>query len=168
MESLSVRPSGGKILSLQTVYNMVEQDPGNSFLTVAKENGVGILVRVPHASGLLDGKFTAQTTFPANDHRSYRQREWLVRGLKKIEPLDHLLKTPKRTIAQTALKFVLMDMGVSSVLPTISTMNDLEEYAIASDLDDLTREELETINDIYVQEFQAETLSYLMPKSRTN
>ncbi len=155
------------IVSLQTVYNMVEQDPGKSFLNVAKENGVGILVRVPHASGLLDGKFNAQTTFASNDHRSYRQREWLMKGLKKIQPLDSLLKTPLRTISQTALKFALTDIGISSVLPTISTMNDLEEYAKASDLDDLTEGELGTINQVYTREFQAETLSYLMPKSRT-
>ncbi len=154
------------IVSLQTVYNMVEQDPGRSFLSVAKENGVGILVRVPHASGLLDGKFNAQTTFASNDHRSYRQREWLTKGLKKIQPLDYLLNTPSRTMSQTALRFTLMDTGISSVLPTISTMNDLEEYAKASDLDDLTEEEFEKINQVYAQEFQAETLSYLMPKSR--
>jgi len=159
---------GTNIVSLQTVYNMVEQDPGRSFLSVARENGVGILVRVPHASGLLDGKFNAQTTFASNDHRSYRQREWLMKGLKKIQPLDYLLKTPSRTMAQTALRFTLMDMGISSVLPTISTMNDLEEYAEASDLDDLTKEEFEKINQVYAQEFQAETLSYLMPKSRAN
>lgn len=156
------------IVSLQTVYNMVEQDPGRSFLRVARENGVGILVRVPHASGLLDGKFNAQSTFASNDHRSYRQREWLMKGLEKIQPLDYLLNTPSRTMSQTALRFTLMDMGISSVLPTISTVNDLEEYAKASDLDDLTEEEFEKINQVYTQEFQAETLSYLMPKSRAN
>ncbi|MEE8238976.1 MAG: aldo/keto reductase, partial [Nitrososphaerales archaeon] len=112
--------------------------------------------------------FNAQTTFASNDHRSYRQREWLMKGLKKIQPLDYLLKTPSRTMDQTALRFTLMDMGISSVLPTISTMNDLEEYAEASELDDLTEEEFEKINQVYAQEFQAETLSYLMPKSRAN
>ena len=82
------------ITCLQTVYNILEQDPGRSFFNAITENSnqsienknpydVGIMVRVPDASGLLTGKITEKTVFDQNDHRSYRKREWIKEALKK-------------------------------------------------------------------------------------
>ena len=72
---------------LQIIYNMLEQDPGRSMLATAEERGVSVLTRVPHSSGLLEGKYTAETTFSEKDHRSHRPKEWLIEGLQKLEKL---------------------------------------------------------------------------------
>src|SRR5437867_4016554 len=58
-----------RVQVLQTVYNMLEQDPGRRFLREATEVGAGVLARVPHASGALEGRITKETTFAAGDHR---------------------------------------------------------------------------------------------------
>src|SRR3990172_8771614 len=71
-----------KVASLQTIYNLFEQDPGRAFFPRAREHGVGIVVRVPHSSGLLEGRYTEDTTFASSDHRSHRPREWLAEGLQ--------------------------------------------------------------------------------------
>ena len=82
------------ITCLQTVYNILEQDPGRSFLNTVIENSshytdnenvydVGIMVRVPDASGLLTGKVTEKTILNQNDHRSYRKKEWIMDSIKK-------------------------------------------------------------------------------------
>jgi len=137
--------------SLQTVYNVLEQDPAREFFKVAKKTGTGILVRVPHASGLLDGKFDANTVFPSNDHRSHRKREWMIEGLKKVEKLQFL--TEGRSMAQAALRFVLAEPTVASVLPTVTGLEDLIEFAGASDVQDLTEEELARVSDLYEKNF---------------
>ena len=85
------------IATLQIIYNMLEQDPGRSLIAAAEERGVGVFVRVPHSSGLLEGKYTAETTFPPNDHRSHRPREWLIEGLRKLEKLAFLTEGTGRT-----------------------------------------------------------------------
>ena len=95
------------IATLQIIHNMLEQDPGRSLLAAAEERGVGVLVRVPHSSGLLEGKYTAETTFPANDHRSHRPREWLIEGLQKLEKLTFLTEGTGRTIGQAAIQWLL-------------------------------------------------------------
>ena len=60
-------------------------------LDVARERGgTGVMVRVPHSSGMLEGKYTKDTVFDENDHRRHRKQEWLVEGLQKIERLDFL------------------------------------------------------------------------------
>src|SRR5207249_3678236 len=81
---------------VQTVFNVLEQEPGNTFLREA--NGKSIIARVPHASDALMGTYTVDTVFPATDHRSFRKREWLLRALRKVDQLDFLLDG--RTIAQ--------------------------------------------------------------------
>src|SRR5204863_3046471 len=64
--------TGREIASVQTVYNLLEQDPGRDFLAAAAEHGVGVIARVPTSSGLLDDNLTSETTFGAGDHRRHR------------------------------------------------------------------------------------------------
>ena len=73
------------IASVQTVYNLLEQDPGRDLMAAAAEHGVGVMARVPTSSGLLDDNLTPETTFGPGDHRRHRPREWLVEGLQKID-----------------------------------------------------------------------------------
>ncbi len=137
--------------SIQTVYNILEQDPGREFFKMARKTGTGVLVRVPHASGLLEGKFDSSTVFAENDHRSHRKREWMLEGLRKVKQLEFL--TRERTMAQVALRFVLAERTVASVLPTITSMDDLLQFAGASDVPDLTKEELARVSELYENDF---------------
>ncbi|MEO6197793.1 MAG: aldo/keto reductase, partial [Dehalococcoidia bacterium] len=75
-----------KIAALQVIYNMFEQEPGRVLIEASEPAGVGVLVRVPHSSGLLEGKYTLETKFEKGDHRAHRPREWLIEGLQKLEP----------------------------------------------------------------------------------
>ncbi len=142
-----------KIASLQVIYNMLEQDPGRSFIAAASDENVGVLVRVPHSSGLLEGKYTADTTFPASDHRSHRPREWLIEGLQKLDQLKFLTEVAGRTIGQAAIQFILASQCVSSVLPNIYDAEQLQEFAAAADTPELTTEEISRIADLYERNF---------------
>ena len=75
------------VTAIQTVYNILEQDPGQDFFKVANEMDVGILVRVPDASGVLTGKVNANTDFGKDDHRSHRKREFIIQAMKKVDNL---------------------------------------------------------------------------------
>lgn len=142
-----------EIGTLQIIYNMLEQDPGRRFIATAESESVGVLVRVPHSSGLLEGKFTAETTFPPSDHRSHRPREWLTGGLKKLERLTFLTDGTGRTLGQAAIQFILSSPSVSSVLPNIYDAEQLEEFAAASDTPELSSEELARIAGLYERNF---------------
>jgi aryl-alcohol dehydrogenase-like predicted oxidoreductase len=137
------------------IFNLLEQSPGAEFNELARQRGVGVMVRVPHSSGLLEGKYDETTTFDANDHRSHRKREWLTEGLRKLRKLDFLVG-PERTIGQVALKWVLSEPAVTSVLPNIYDEAQLAEFASASDLLDLTEEELAAIGELYDRNFDLE------------
>ena len=144
------------ITSVQTVYNVLEQEPGRDFLAAAEEKGAAVLARVPTSSGLLEDKYTLETTFPKHDHRSHRPREWLVEGLQKVERLRFLCEEHGITMAQAALRFVLAQPAIACVLPTVSNAEDLEEWAAASDAPDLTAEDLEQISELYERNFDVE------------
>jgi aryl-alcohol dehydrogenase-like predicted oxidoreductase len=142
-----------KIDALQIIYNVLEQDPARRFLPLARERNVGLLVRVPHSSGMLEGKYTADTVFPPSDHRSHRPRSWLTEGLQKIETLRFLHEDRGMTLGQAALKWVLADPIVTSAQPNIYDLEQLEEFAAAPDLPDLTPDDLERIRALYTRNF---------------
>ncbi len=144
---------------LHMIYNLLEQDPGHDLATAAREVHSGILVRVPHSSGLLEGKFTAETTFDSSDHRSFRSREWLLDGLQKMARLQFLTEGTSRTIGQAALKWLLADPIVASVLPNIYNEEQLLEFAAAPDTADLTTSELDRIADLYQHDFYRESVA---------
>ncbi len=142
--------------SLQIIYNLLEQDPGRRFFPTAREHGVGVLVRVPHSSGLLEGKYTPETTFPPEDHRSHRPREWLIDGLKKIERLKFLYEARDLTLGQAALKWVLAEPSVTSTQPNIYNLEQLEEFAAAADKPDLSADDLARVAELYERNFYPE------------
>jgi aryl-alcohol dehydrogenase-like predicted oxidoreductase len=139
--------------ALQIIYNLLEQDPGRRFFPLARERNVGILVRVPHSSGMLEGKYTPETTFPPGDHRSHRPREWLLEGLRKIEHLKFLYEGRDMTLGQAALKWVLAEPSVTSAQPNIYNVEQLEEFAAAPDKPDLTPDDLARVAELYEQNF---------------
>ena len=141
------------IASLQTVYNLLEQEPGSEFLAVAEERGAGVIARVPTSSGLLEGHLTLDTEFSGNDHRRHRPRAWLVDGLKKVEQLDFLTRGGERTLAQAAMRFILAQPAIACIVHTVTSVAQLEEWAATTDVPDLDAGELAAIDERYQAEF---------------
>lgn len=141
---------------IQMIYNLLEQNPGREFMEIGREAKTHFLVRVPHSSGLLEGKYTKDTTFDANDHRSHRKKEWLAAGLKKLEKLEFLTAGEDRTIGQAALKYILAKPVISSVFPNIYNEAQIEEFGKTSEIADLTQEEISRIDDLYDHQFYLE------------
>src|SRR5437016_12445301 len=108
-------------------------------------------VRVTHASGMLEGKYTADTVFPENDHRRHRPRSWLVNGVKKVETLDFLRRD--MTLGQAALKWLLAEPLVVTTLPNIYDDEQLKEFGEAADLRRLNADEMTQIQRLNEENF---------------
>jgi aryl-alcohol dehydrogenase-like predicted oxidoreductase len=148
------------IASVQTVYNLLEQDPGRDLMAAAAEHGVGVIARVPTSSGLLDDNLSLETTFGPGDHRRHRPREWLVEGLQKIDRIRFLCEPGTgRTMAQAALRFILAQPQMSVVIPTITNEDELREYAGAGAAPELTDDELARVSELYGRNFDVEPVS---------
>ena len=111
------------------------------------------LVRVPHSSGMLEGKYTLDTKFDESDHRSHRPRAWLVEGLQKIEKLKALCEERGVTIGQLALLWLYAHPTIISALPNIYNEEQIEEFADASRHAPLNDAEMERIHAMYVRNF---------------
>jgi aryl-alcohol dehydrogenase-like predicted oxidoreductase len=154
LEAIATR----EIAALQTVYNLLEQEPGRAFMDAGSDRGVGVMARVPTSSGLLDDNLTLETTFEAPDHRRHRPRSWLVEGLAKIETIRFLCEDTGRTMPQAALRYII-DSGITTVIPTIASEEDLRVYASAADVPPLTEEELARVDELYERNFDVEPVS---------
>ena len=141
------------LTTLQIIHNILEQEPGDELLPAAREARTGVFVRVPHSSGMLEGKYTAETTFPPDDHRAHRPRSWLVEGLQKVEALRFLTEDRPYTLGQAALKWLLADATVVCTLPNVYGLEQLEEFAAAPDLPDLTEDDLARVSELYAANF---------------
>ncbi|GAB4322431.1 MAG: aldo/keto reductase [Dehalococcoidia bacterium] len=141
----------------QIIYNLFEQEIGRGVFPAAREHGVSVLVRVPHASGLLDGSVSRETTFEPGDHRNWRvttnerRKAWLEDGLVKVERLGFL--TEGRTIGQAALQFILHEPSVASILPNIYDRQGLEDFATYDRARPLTGEEYDRVQALYERDF---------------
>jgi aryl-alcohol dehydrogenase-like predicted oxidoreductase len=148
------------IASVQTVYNLLEQDPGRDLMEAASRHGVGVIARVPTSSGLLEDNLTPETEFTGSDHRRHRPREWLVEGLQKIERIRFLCGPESgRTMTQAALRFILAQPQMTTVVPTITNESELREYAGAADVPDLTADELARVGELYERNFDVEPVT---------
>jgi aryl-alcohol dehydrogenase-like predicted oxidoreductase len=148
------------VASIQTVYNLLEQDPGRDLMAAAADHGVGVMARVPTSSGLLDDRLTPETTFGPGDHRRHRPREWLVEGLQKVDHIRFLCGPEMgRTMAQAALRFILAQPQMTVVIPTITDAAELREYAGASEAPDLTNDELAQLAALYERNFDVDRVS---------
>lgn len=143
---------------LQHIYNLLEQHPGKAIQDAARdaEADTMFLIRVPHSSGMLEGKYTADTVFPPNDHRNHRPRSWLLNGVKKVDQLRFLERGGERTLGQAAILWLLADERVASVLPNIYDAGQLREFAEACDKPPLSEEERAHVNDLVAVNFGQE------------
>jgi aryl-alcohol dehydrogenase-like predicted oxidoreductase len=146
----------------QIIYNMLEQQIGAPLVPLAKAQGVGLMVRVPHSSGLLEGRYTRETTFGKDDHRFFRvssddrKKAWLDSGLKKVDKLCFLTDGTGRTLAQAAIRWILAEPCFACVLPNIYDEEQLREFAAASDVPDLSPDEVRQVNELYGRNFDLE------------
>ena len=160
LDALRHRP----IVSLQTVFNLLEQEPGRSFAAepAVTEGRVGLIARVPHASDVLSGKVTRDTQFEGDDHRAHRKRENLLDLLDKADTLAFLHDPDTgRTIGQAAVAGILAMDGFTTVLPTCVNADEVREYAAASDLP-LTADETARVDALWRENFGV-TDRYEMP-----
>ncbi|WP_027481511.1 aldo/keto reductase [Deinococcus pimensis] len=142
----------------QIIYNLLEQVLGEKILPVAEREGVGVMARVPHASGLLEGFMTLDTKFEPGDHRNWRlttnerRKAWMEDGLKKVDVLrERFLEG--RTLGQLAIQWALRSPAMASVLPNIYDEAGLRDYAATFGARPLTDAEFTEIQSLYADNF---------------
>lgn len=135
--------------AVQTVYNILEQTPGNELMKRAVEKEVAILVRVPEASGVLTGKVNAETKIDENDHRAVRKREWIKSALDKVEQLRPIAERNGLTITELAIKFILSKKGFASVFPTMIDEEEISSYAGMADGSYIPSSDMAEIEALY-------------------
>jgi len=155
------------VASVQIIFNALRRKPLDKVLPAAQAAGVGILARVPLASGLLSGRYTHDTTFPADDHRNYNRHgeafdvgetfsgvdfDTGVEAAREFAALIPAGVTP----AQAALRWVIQQPGVSTVIPGARTPDQVNQNASAASLPPLTSAELAAIADLYDRRIRAQ------------
>ncbi len=147
------------LLSLQVIFNVFRQKLVTELFPKAKEKGVGIIVRLPLASGLLTGKFNASTTFPENDHRNYNRNGEVFnvgetfaglpfeRGLEFVEIIKKDILPSHLSMVQLALRWLLDHDAVTTIIPGASSTSQVISNAEVSNLEALTPE----IHDALIQ-----------------
>jgi len=141
-----------KMDMVQIINNLLEQDPARDLIRAAEEKGVSLVARVPHASGLLDGTYDPDRHFDKTDHRNHRPIKWMQAGLEAVRKLRFLYEGTDRTIGQAAILFNLAFPAIKSVLPNITSEENLREFAQAPDKTPLSEEEMRRIEELWTSE----------------
>ena len=148
------------VASVQIIYNLFRQRPAETFFPEARARNVAVIVRVPLASGMLTGKMSTNSTFAADDHRNFnRHGEAFDVGetfsgvpydvaLEAVDALRELVPGGA-TMAQFALRWILMEEAVSTVIPGAKDPSQAEANAAASGLPPLTADALGRAHEIY-------------------
>ena len=143
-----------QVASAQVIYSIMEQDPAKHFIRLAEENEVGLLSRVPHASNTLTGEFDdGLPTFDADDHRAHRKNEWLEEAMRKVARVRFLVQEDTRTMAQSAIQFVLKQPSIISVLPNFTNLSELKEYTSALETPEISDEEQTKLDELWEHGF---------------
>jgi aryl-alcohol dehydrogenase-like predicted oxidoreductase len=148
------------VATVQIIFNLFRQRPKELFFPVARKRNVGILVRLPLASGLLSGKISKDTQFAPDDHRQYnRQGEQFDRGETfsgvdfdvALEAVEKIRQTvpPGVSMADFALRWILQHEEVSCVIPGARKGSQVIDNAHAADLPALSPEQMEILTQIY-------------------
>ncbi len=153
--------------SVMIIFNIFRLRPAEDFFRKAKSRGVGIIARVPLASGMLTGKMTPATTFSPDDHRTFnREGQAFDRGetfsgvdfetgLRAVDELRSLVP-PKATMAQMALRWILMFDAVTCTIPGAKRPTQAEDNIRAADLPPLPDSTMEKIQAIYDRHIRAQ------------
>ena len=148
------------VKTVQIIFNMFRQRPAELFFREAKSRWIGILARVPLASGLLTGKMTRATRFRADDHRTFNRKGQAfdrgetfacvdyARGLQAVEELKQIMPHGM-TMTQFALKWILMHDAVSCAIPGAKRPEQVEDNCRASNAPRLSRGTMKQVKEIY-------------------
>lgn len=159
------------VQSVQIIYNAFRQRPAALFLPEARRRQVGVLARLPLSSGMLAGKMTARTAFAADDHRFFnRQGQAFDRGetfsgidyetgLAAVEELRALVP-PGVSMASWALRWILMNEGVTCVIPGAKRAEQVEDNARAAELPRLDEATMAAVRAVYDRRIRALVESY--------
>ena len=127
----------GKIDAVQVIYNIFDQNPEDELFPACEEMNVAVIARVPFDEGTLTGTLTKDTTFPADDWRShYFAPENLVPSVERTDALKPLIPEGS-TMAEMALRFILSNKTVSTIIPGMRKLRNVEANIGASDLGQL-------------------------------
>jgi aryl-alcohol dehydrogenase-like predicted oxidoreductase len=155
------------VASVQIILNPFRLKPLEEVLPAAAEAGVGIIARVPLASGLLTGKYTRETVFPADDHRSYNRHGEAFDQGETFSGVDFetgleaaaefaALAPEGATPAQTALRWIIQQPGVTSVIPGARSVAQARANAEAAALPALPPAVLDGVRDLYDRRIRAQ------------
>ena len=148
------------VKTVQIIFNIFRQRPIEEFFPLAEEKNIGVIARVPLASGLLSGKMSADREFDSDDHRSFnREGQAFDRGetfsgvdfetgLRAAEELKALVPEGY-TLAQLALRWILMHPAVSCAIPGAKRQDQAEDNVAAAEMPPLSEETLESVRQIY-------------------
>jgi aryl-alcohol dehydrogenase-like predicted oxidoreductase len=149
------------VASVQIILNCFRLKPLEEVLPAARKAGVGIIARVPLASGLLSGRYDENTTFGPDDHRNFNRHGEMFDvgetfagvpydvGLQAVRELDHNVSDPGITLAQFALRWVIDQPGVSTVIPGARNAEQVRANAAAADVPPPTQDQLDGVRDVY-------------------
>ena len=155
------------VKTVQIIFNIFRQKPAEEFFPLAEERSVGILARVPLASGLLSGKMTAGRDFPEDDHRNFNREGQVFdrgetfagvpfeTGLAAAEQLKELVPEGY-TLAQLALRWILMHPAVSCAIPGAKRTDQVDDNVAAADMPPLSDEVMAHIREIYDRNIRQE------------
>lgn len=150
------------VKTLQVIFNMFRQKPLEELFPKAKESGVGIIVRLPLASGLLTGKFTLDHTFEQEDHRNFNENgdafnvgeTFAGLGFKKGVELANELRwiaEERESMTKASLRWILDQEEVSCVIPGFKTVGQIQENLDSMNVKPFTVEDRQKIEDFYYQ-----------------
>jgi aryl-alcohol dehydrogenase-like predicted oxidoreductase len=155
------------VKSIQVIFNIFRQRPAEQLFKECLRRKVGILARVPLASGLLTGKLSRQQQFEADDHRTFNRRgEAFDRGETfsgvdydaALDAVDALRPLVPRgaTLAQWALRWILMEEAVTCAIPGVRRAAQVEDNLAASELDELPAAVMKTVRELYQDRIKPE------------
>lgn len=160
VEEARIALSYPNVKTVQIIFNIFRQKPAEEFFPLAGERNVGILARVPLASGLLSGKMTADRAFSEDDHRNFnREGQAFDRGetfsgvdfetgLGAAEELKDLVPEGY-TLAQFALRWILMHPAVSCAIPGGKNPSQVEDNVASSEMPPLSDEVMDRVREVY-------------------
>jgi aryl-alcohol dehydrogenase-like predicted oxidoreductase len=146
--------------TVQIIFNPFRQRPADLFFREARRRDIGVIVRVPLASGLLTGALDRETSFPENDHRNFNRDGEAFdvgetfagvpfeTGLDAVDELERAVPDGV-TLAQFTLRWILDHDAVSSVIPGSTTPEHIEQNVAAADLEPLSNEQHGVVADVY-------------------
>ncbi|MCI0353591.1 MAG: aldo/keto reductase, partial [Acidobacteria bacterium] len=140
--------------TLQLVYNALRQEMAEEVFPQAQQRRFGIIARVPLYYGLLAGKFTAETTFPFNDHRSHTLPPEKMRELapRAAQFARLAAESGEPSPARWALRFALSHPAVSTAIPGARNASQAEQNALASDGSSLPAEQVEAVRRLWAED----------------